>query len=111
MTTVIYPVQDLAGAKAVFGALFGRAPDMDQSYYVQWDVDGQQFGLDPNGHAKGMTGPVGYHRVDDIAATVAALLAAGGAEREAAHDVGGGRLVATVADADGNSIGLMQSPW
>jgi hypothetical protein len=26
------------------------------------------------------------------------------------HYVGGGKLIATVADADGNPVGLMQSP-
>ena len=35
-----------------------------------------------------------------------------GACREscAAHDVGGGRLVATVTDPDGNVLGLLQDP-
>jgi hypothetical protein len=28
--------------------------------------------------------------------------------KEAAHDVGGGRLVATVFDPDGNVLGLLQ---
>ena len=37
----------------------------------------------------GMTGPVGHFHVDDIAATVTALLEAGGTEKQAAHDVGG----------------------
>jgi predicted enzyme related to lactoylglutathione lyase len=30
--------------------------------------------------------------------------------KEAAHDVGGGRLVATVTDPDGNSLGVFQDP-
>ena len=111
LKTVIYPVRNLDVTKAMFAALFGAAPDMDEPYYVQWNVDGQAFGLDPNGHDKGMTGPVGYHHVDDIAATVKNLLAAGGTETEAAHDVGGGRRVAPVTDPDGNPIGLIQSPW
>ena len=33
-----------------------------------------------------------------------------GAVKEPAHDVGGGRLVATVTDPDGNVIGLLQDP-
>ena len=60
MRTVIYPVKDLEGAKAVFGALLGTAPAVDQPYYVQFSVDGLDVGLDPNGHAQGMTGPVCY---------------------------------------------------
>ncbi|HEY2300109.1 MAG TPA: VOC family protein [Jatrophihabitans sp.] len=109
--TVIYPVRDVDAAKAMFTGLLGTAPDMDEPYYVQWNVDGQAIGLDPNGHNKGMTGPVGYYHVDDIATAAKRLVDAGGTETEAAHDVGGGRLVATVTDADGNPIGLIQSPW
>jgi len=34
--------------------------------------------------------------------------AAGATVKEPAHDVGGGRLVATVTDPDGNVLGLLQ---
>jgi predicted enzyme related to lactoylglutathione lyase len=46
--------------------------------------------------------------VADIAAKLAEVTAAGAAVREAPHDVGGGRLVATVTDPDGNLLGLLQ---
>jgi hypothetical protein len=52
--TVIYPVNDLARAKAVFGAILGTPPVMDEPYYVQFDADGQEIGLDPNGASKGI---------------------------------------------------------
>jgi predicted enzyme related to lactoylglutathione lyase len=109
--TIIYPVRDLTAAKAVFDVLAGGAPDTDEAYYVGYTVDGQQVGLDPNGHAQGMTGPVGFWHVDDIAAVIERVVGAGGEQRSAPRDVGGGRLVATVADSDGNAIGLIQSPW
>jgi predicted enzyme related to lactoylglutathione lyase len=108
MKTVIYPVRDLATAKGLFGALLGVAPDMDEPYYVGYSAPGQHIGLDPNGHAKGMTGPVGYWHVDDIEVAVKSAIANGASETEAAHDVGGGRLVATVTDADGNPLGFIQ---
>jgi hypothetical protein len=60
MMTVLYPVKDLAAAKQLYGTLFGIAPDMDEAYYVGFNIDGQDVGLDPNGHSKGMTGPLGY---------------------------------------------------
>jgi predicted enzyme related to lactoylglutathione lyase len=110
MQTIIYPVKDLAAAKAVFSALLGGPPEHDQPYYVGFVAGGQHVGLDPNGHSRGMSGPVGYWHVDDIAAAVDAVVGAGGTVREDAHDVGGGRLIATVADADGNPIGLLQDP-
>jgi predicted enzyme related to lactoylglutathione lyase len=108
ISTIIYPVKDLAAAKALYGALLGAAPSMDQPYYVQFDVEGQQIGLDPHGHAKGMTGAVPYVPVDDLQAALARLRDAGAEERQAPTDVGGGRLIALVADADGNVTGLMQ---
>jgi predicted enzyme related to lactoylglutathione lyase len=106
--TVIHPVKDLTAAKAVFGALLGSEPVMDEPYYVGYQAGEMHLGLDPNGHAKGMTCPVAYWHVDDIEATVMTLLSAGATATEKPHDVGGGRLVATLADTDGNPIGLIQ---
>ena len=106
--TVIYPVTDLERGKAVFTAILGTAPVMDAPYYVQFDADGQEIGLDPNGAAKGMTGPLAYWHVADIHATVAELTGAGATEHQGIQDVGGGRLIASVTDADGNLIGLLQ---
>jgi predicted enzyme related to lactoylglutathione lyase len=108
--TVIFPVKDLDGAKALFTALLGAAPESDTPYYVGWKVAGQDVGLDPNGHAQGLTGPVAYFHVDDIAGSVQALAAAGGEIQQEPNDVGGGRQIARVKDADGNLIGLLQDP-
>ena len=109
LKTVIYPVQDLGQAKALYSGLLGGVePVMDQAYYVQFTIDGTEVGLDPHGHSKGMTGPVGYWHVDDIKQTIADLLAAGAEEQQAVTDFGG-RLVGSVKDADGNVIGLIQA--
>ena len=109
MKTVIYPVKDIAAAKQLYGKLFGVAPLMDEVYYVGFDVEGQHVGLDPNGHSKGMTGPVGYWHVDDINESLEALLEGGAEAQQPISDVGGGKLIATVKDADGNVIGLLQA--
>ncbi|WP_028924133.1 VOC family protein [Pseudonocardia acaciae] len=106
--TVIVPVADLAKAKAVYGELAG-APAQDEPYYVGYDLGGGlHVGLDPNGHGKGMTGPVGYWHVEDIEASLEALLAAGAQTVSAVRNVGTGRRIATVRDTDGNLIGLLQ---
>ncbi|MGC9539102.1 VOC family protein [Streptomyces sp. UG1] len=110
VSTIIYPVKDLDRAKALFGALLGTEPYADEPYYVGYKDAGQDVGLDPNGHAKGMTGPVPYWHVADIRATRAALLQAGAESLQDVHDVGGGRLIASVKDADGNLLGLLQDP-
>ncbi len=57
-----------------------------------------------------MTGPVGYWHVDDIKKHLQLLLDAGAQAQQEVRDVGGGKLVASVKDADGNVIGLIQSP-
>jgi predicted enzyme related to lactoylglutathione lyase len=108
--TVIYPVKDLAGAKTLYAELSGAAPYADEPYYVGFRVGDQEIGLDPNGHSQGMTGPLGYWHVDDIKESLELLLDAGAEEQQAIRDVGGGKRIATVKDADGNVIGLLQSP-
>ncbi|MFB4308553.1 VOC family protein [Actinomadura sp. GTD37] len=106
--TVLHPVSDLAKAKAVYAALLGVPPTADSSYYVGFEVGGQHIGLVPDGGQQGMTSPVAYWHVLDIEAKIAELTAAGAAVKEAPHDVGGGRLVASVTDPDGNVLGLLQ---
>ena len=109
LKTVIFPVTDLVQTTTLFRTLLDAEPVMDTPYYVQFAADGAEIGLDPNGAAKGMTGPVGYWHVEDIRGTLARLLAAGATEKQAVTDVGG-RLIATVTDAGGSVIGLLQAP-
>ncbi len=108
--TILHPVKDLAKAKPVYAALLGVAPSVDSAYYVGFEAAGQQIGLVPGGGPQGMTSPVAFWHVADIHGKMAELAAAGAKVREAAHDVGGGRLVATVTDPDGNVLGLVQDP-
>ena len=106
--TVLHPVSDLAKAKAVYTALLGVAPQTDSAYYVGYEAAGQQIGLVPGGGPQGMTSAGAFWHVPDIVAKLAEVTVAGATVREAAHDVGGGRLVATVTDPDGNVLGLVQ---
>jgi predicted enzyme related to lactoylglutathione lyase len=108
ITIVLHPVSDLDRAKAVYTALLGIPPQADSSYYVGFDVGGQHIGLVPGGGPQGMDSPVAYWRVPDIEAKLAEVTAAGATVKEAPRDVGGGRLVATFTDPDGNVLGLVQ---
>jgi predicted enzyme related to lactoylglutathione lyase len=108
--TVLHPVSDVAAAKAVYTALLGIAPQHDAPYYVGYEAEGQHIGLVPGGAAQGMTSPIAYWHVSDIDAKLAEVTAAGGIVKEAPHDVGGGRLVGTFTDPDGNVLGLLQDP-
>ncbi len=106
--TVLHPVSDLAASKAVYTALLGMPPQHDSSYYVGFDAEGQHIGLVPGGGPQGMTSPVAYWHVPDIEAKLADVTAAGATVQESPHDVGGGRLVASFTDPDGNVLGLIQ---
>jgi predicted enzyme related to lactoylglutathione lyase len=106
--TVLHPVSDLATGKAIYAALLGVEPQADGPYYVGFEAAGQQIGLVPGGGPQAMTSPVAYWHVADIEAKLAEVTAAGATVKESAHDVGGGRLVATVTDPDGNVLGLIQ---
>ena len=106
--TVLHPVSDLAAAKAVYTALLGVTPQADAPYYVGYDVAGQHIGLVPAADGKVTGAPVSYWHVPDLDAKLAEVVAAGGTVREAAHQVGPGRRVATFTDPDGNVLGLLQ---
>jgi predicted enzyme related to lactoylglutathione lyase len=106
--TVLHPVSDLVRAKAIYAALLGVSPQTDTPYYIGFDAAGQQIGLVPRGGPQGLTSPVAYWHVPDIDAKLAEVTAAGATVMESPHDVGGGRLVASFTDADGNVLGLIQ---
>lgn len=89
--------------------LLGIEPYADAPYYVGFNVKGQEIGLDPTGHTLGIAGLVGYRHVDDIRTTLPALLDAGAAPKREVTDVGGGKPIASVREANGNVVGLVQS--
>jgi len=102
---LVFPVKDLGRAKALYSKLLGTEPYADAPYYVGFRVGDQEIGLDPHGKT---SGPLPYWSVSDIQESLQSLLDAGAQTQQAIKDVGGGRLIATVKDADGNVIGLMQ---
>jgi len=105
--TIIYPVEDIARAKKLFSQLLGVEPYADEAYYVGFRVGDQDIGLDPHGHKAGMTA---YYHVDNIHKSLQLLLDSGAQVQQEVKDVGGGKLIASVRDADGNIVGLIQSP-
>jgi predicted enzyme related to lactoylglutathione lyase len=106
----VYPVTDVAQAKMLYSKLLSAEPYADAPYYVGFRVGDQEIGLDPNGHKQGLTGPLGFYAVDDINESLQTLLDAGAQPNQDVKDVGGGRLIASVKDSDGNIIALVQSP-
>jgi predicted enzyme related to lactoylglutathione lyase len=108
LQSIVHPVGDLVAAKAIHTALLGTAPHTDQPFYVGFNVGGIEIGLDPYGHEKGLTAPVPYIGVADLEAALTEVQEAGATLAGAPQDVGGGTRIATVTDADGNTLGLIQ---
>lgn len=109
--SVIYKVDDLAKATTFYASALGRQPYFDQPFYVGFEVDGQELGLDPDVSSirPGPGGAVAYWKVADIHAVWKRLTTElGGHPVELPHNVGGEILTAIVADPFDNLVGLIQ---
>lgn len=104
---VVYTVNHLEAAAALHAALLGTEPHTVQPYYVGFAVGGVEIGLRPAqpGEAPGAVASI---RVPDLAAALVALEAAGAVVVAQPLDVGGGTRIATVRDADGTALGLIE---
>jgi predicted enzyme related to lactoylglutathione lyase len=105
LRTIIYPVKDIAKAKVFYRSLLGVEPAVDEPYYVGFNVGDQHVGLVSDGRKDGA---VGYWHVADIRESLKTLLGGGAETLQDVKEVGGGRLVASAKDSDGNVIGLIQ---
>src|SRR5437763_15776067 len=111
LRTVIYHVPDLAPGKAWYSKILGIEPYFDQPFYVGFNVDGYELGLDPDpSSSAGAGGVVVYCGVSDADAALKRLLSLGATERTNAQGLGEGIRVATVLDAFGNVFGLIANP-
>ena len=104
--TVLYPVKDMAQAKALFTKLLGVEPYADSPYYIGFKIEDQDIGLVPNNPEGVVTA---FFHVDDIKSSLHILADDDAEIVRNISDVGGGRLVASVKDASGNIIGLVQN--
>jgi predicted enzyme related to lactoylglutathione lyase len=109
--TAIYHVADIASAKQWYASFLGQPPYFDEPFYAGFNVAGYELGLLPIADAKNRTrGCVADWGVKNIAAAVAELQAKGQKLFEEIADVGGGIKTASLLDADGNIIGLIENP-
>lgn len=103
---IVYPVTDLSASKALFETFLGVSPYVDGPYYVGFRVGDLEIGLDPNATKNGVNSAISYVDVADIKTALQGLKDAGASVLQDIRDVGGGMLVATVKDGDGNILGL-----
>jgi predicted enzyme related to lactoylglutathione lyase len=84
----------------------GSEPYAEQPYYVGFKIGDQDIGLVPNNPEAGMTA---FYHVDEIKNSLQILVDGGAVILQDIRNVGGGRLIASVKDKDGNLIGLIQN--
>ena len=107
VSLILYPAPDLDAAKRFFRKLTGIDPYVDSPYYVGYKNGSMEIGLVPG--EKGAAA-VPFWTVPDIAASVKALVDAGGKLTQEPTDVGQGLLVARLQDPNGAFVGLRQFP-
>ena len=102
---ILYPVKDVNQQKTVFRKLLGVEPYADQPYYVGFKINDQDIGLVPHSPEGAVTA---FYHVDDIRNSLQILVDAGAEIIQDIKNVGGGRLIASAKDKDGNIIGFVQ---
>ncbi|RAL25107.1 hypothetical protein DL240_02520 [Lujinxingia litoralis] len=112
LRSAIYPVQDIDKARQWYQALLGIEPYFAEPFYVGFDVGGFELGLLPAGDAQ-RPGPQGVEAlwgVEDIDRAWQRLLDAGARALSEPYDTGEGIRVASLADPDGNRLGIIENP-
>ena len=109
LRTVIFQVKDIDLAKQWYIKATGIQPYFDQPFYVGFDINGFELGLDPNATNQ-LPGnqTVSYWAVDDTASVVKHLNSIGAKTIQDKTNVGGEMFVAIVEDPFGNHIGLIE---
>jgi len=109
LRTVIYHVKDLAKAKEWYSKVTGAVPYFDEAFYVGFDINGCELGLDPDfsGIEQGNQS-VAYWAVDSVDTALTTLVLSGAAVVQPATNVGGDIRVAVVKDPFGNTLGVIE---
>lgn len=112
LRTTIYKVSDIHQATAWYAKAFETTPYFEEPYYVGFNIQGYELGLQPEETATSEKAEsvVSYWGVENIQETFDRFLALGATESEKSFDVGGGIMTATVKDPFGNVIGLIYNP-
>jgi predicted enzyme related to lactoylglutathione lyase len=112
LRSLIYHAPDLDAAKAWYSQALGVQPYFDQPFYVGFNVDGYELGLDPDPSSATGSGSsaVAYWGVADVEAALRRLVELGATDRFGVQDVGGDIRMASVLDPFGNVFGIIENP-
>jgi predicted enzyme related to lactoylglutathione lyase len=108
LRSVIYHAADLAAARQWYIDVTGLQPYFDQPFYVGFDINGSELGIDPD-MSKVTPGnsTTALWKVADVQATVDKCVSLGATIHSAPQNVGGDMIVATIIDPFGNNVGLI----
>ena len=109
LRTVIYKTPSLHAAKEWYVKATGIEPYFDQPFYVGFDINGCELGLDPD-MSNTSTGnqAVAYWSVDNLTDALQHLADNGAVVIQPRTNVGGPIHVAIVQDPFGNHVGLIE---
>ena len=109
LRSIIYHVKDLEAAKKWYSEMFNIQPYFDEPFYVGYNINGCELGLDPDPSAyPGGLNNITYWKVENINASFIDLKSKGVKINQEITDVGGGVLLGSITDPFGNIIGLIQ---
>ena len=109
LRTVIYHVSDLQAAKEWYIKVTGITPYFDEPFYVGFDINGYELGLDPSmENIKAGNHTESYWAVESVKAASEKFVAAGATLVQDVTNVGGPIHIAIVADPFGNHIGFIE---
>ena len=109
LRTIVYHVASLEVAKMWYAEMFDIKPYFDESFYVGYDINGCELGLDPNGDSyTGGNSSITYWKVDDIDSIFEKFKSKKVVIHEEIHSVGGAIRLGSVKDPFDNIIGLIE---
>ena len=109
LRTVIYHVNDIDEAREWYIRATGIEPYFNESFYVGFDINGFELGLDPDGsHFTTGNQTVSYWSVDNVSDVSVKLVGLGAKLIQPKTNVGGSIEVAIIEDPFGNRVGLIE---
>lgn len=102
-----YPVTDIVVAKKWYSDMLGTEPYIDTPQYVGFRSGSYNIGLNPNGYAQGMKGPVVFWKVADIHVSFEQAKDAGATVSQEPQQLGP-QILGSLVDPDGILFGFVQ---
>ena len=109
LRTVIYHVNDISAARDWYIKATGIQPYFNEPFYVGFDINGFELGLDPSGtYFTSGNHSMAYWAVDDVLDAAKKLAAIGATIIQPKTNVGGSIEISIIEDPFGNCLGLIE---